>query len=516
MLTGLFGNVRAAPGWRRWLPAASWAAVALIFLALARGLPGETFFVGDPGVKLIAATRSNPDRPLEVPLPRIGGEPVPYVEPFFVVHDAHSHAVTSEIFPLASSPFIQMFGVRGAYVLPALGFFIGIAGCVRLAEVLGVQARPGAVMLTGMLGTPLLFYGLEFWEHAPAFAVAAVATMTLVSSLHGLDATAPGASDARGRALVSGLLYGVAIMLRPEAVCFVAAVAAASPLLTSRVPWRALLGCLAGVMLALLPLTLYSIVHFGEAVPPHVGTHAALLTADWLAVRGAVLSRWFLPSAGGGGPWWGIALLVMIAAGWSRFQGPSGSRHFLGLTAMLTIALAVVTAPNDGGGQWGPRYLLLAFVPATLLTASVLAAVFRVRPLGALVVIAAATAGLWIQRDGYRELRQTKMIYGRVLDFVRGEVPFNGYAATDLWWLDQVAAAAALDRHILFLASGDAWRDGLSRLASARVDSLTIFRSDEGPDGDDDWLPTSCYREVGRRRIPERSLTAIRARRTCP
>ena len=94
----------------------TWIVAVLALVVLARGLPAETFFVGDPGVKLIAARNAidHASAPLEIPLPVIGGVPLPYVEPFFVVHSDHAHAVTSEAFPLVSAPFIATFGVRGA------------------------------------------------------------------------------------------------------------------------------------------------------------------------------------------------------------------------------------------------------------------------------------------------------------------------------------------------------------------------------------------------------------------
>src|SRR5262245_24068239 len=157
-----------------WTTRATWMALALTFVVLARGLPAETFFVGDPGVKLIAARAAiaHPARPFEVSLPAIGGQRVPLVDPFFVVHGDHAHAITSEAFPALSAPFIASFGIRGAYVLPAVGFLLAIWASVRLARAIGCLASPAMVMLASALGTPLLFYGLEFWEHAPAVAVA--------------------------------------------------------------------------------------------------------------------------------------------------------------------------------------------------------------------------------------------------------------------------------------------------------------------------------------------------------
>src|SRR5262245_28644440 len=117
-----------------WTTRATWLALALTIVVLARGLPSETFFVGDPGVKLVAARAAitHPARPLEVPLPEIGGQPIALVEPFFAVHGEHAHAVTSEAFPLLSAPLIALFGIRGAYVLPALGFLLALWTTPRL------------------------------------------------------------------------------------------------------------------------------------------------------------------------------------------------------------------------------------------------------------------------------------------------------------------------------------------------------------------------------------------------
>src|SRR4051794_38053239 len=89
--------------------------LAAIVLALAAGLRPDAFFAGDPGVKLIAARNAlaQPGRPLDIPLPRLNGSPVPFVSPFFTLHGDHSHAVTSELFPLVTAPLLAAFGLRG-------------------------------------------------------------------------------------------------------------------------------------------------------------------------------------------------------------------------------------------------------------------------------------------------------------------------------------------------------------------------------------------------------------------
>ncbi len=159
-----------------------WAVFAVVLVFLARGLPQRTFVVGDPGLKLIAARNAmeHPARPFDIDLPRIGGRPVDLVDPSFRIHGDHTHAATSELFPLMTAPFIAAFGISGAYVLPALGFLLALAATAWAGVALdGAGRRPRSSSTTAAC-TPLLFYGLEFWEHAPAVGVAALATAMFV------------------------------------------------------------------------------------------------------------------------------------------------------------------------------------------------------------------------------------------------------------------------------------------------------------------------------------------------
>src|SRR5207302_6924498 len=140
--------------------AALWCAVAAALAVLARGLPPRTFFVGDPGVKLIAARNAirHPARPLDIDLPAIGGRPVPFVEQFFRVRGDHAHAITPEIFPLLSAPLIAAFGIRGAFILPALGFMLTLAATAGLGVALDPRRSPALLVLVSAAATPLFFY----------------------------------------------------------------------------------------------------------------------------------------------------------------------------------------------------------------------------------------------------------------------------------------------------------------------------------------------------------------------
>jgi hypothetical protein len=483
---------------------AIWIALVLAVVLLARGLPPETFFVGDPGVKLVAARAAldHPSRPLDIPLPDIGGERVAFVEPFFDVHGDHTHAVTSELFPILSAPLIAVFGIRGAFVLPALGFLLAVWGCARLAATDERPVSAGELIVLALV-TPTLFYGLEFWEHAPAVGLAAIATTMLL-----------GRTAASTRAgIVAGILYGIAILLRPEAAWFVLALAVSSPLLPALPGLSKLAPVVLGIGLATAPLAAYSLVHFGAVTPPHLGTQAQLLTTDWLSTRAQLASAWFLPFTLRPTSLWGFALLAVAVMGCVAPGVKSKRTRFLGVAAFADIALVFLTAPNDGGGQWGPRYLLFAYVPASLLVVDALRAVGHRRFAGAAAALLVIAGAAWVQRAGYRELRGTKIIYGRVLDLVRQQVPPRGFAITDLWWLDQVAAAATSDRTMLFVRGEDDRRDALVRLHRAGQSTVTAFLSREESPDVDAWSHLPCFEPAGHAEIDARTLVAITLKR---
>jgi hypothetical protein len=493
---------RAGPPPSRWLALAAWTAAATVLVALAAGLPSRTFFVGDPGVKLIAARNviARPTRPLEIPLPTLDGDPAPYVEPFFTRHGDHTHAVTSELFPIVTAPFLHAFGARGAYVLPMLGFLLTVAACGRLARVLDpLRAAAPAAVAAGLL-TPLLFYGLEFWEHAPAVGLATLATAML--------------AEHRGarQAFASGLLLGTAVLLRPEALWYAVAVLLCARLLAPGPSRTALVAAAWGTGAALVPLAVYTMVHFGSLLTPHLAGNPGIWSGQWLATRQDVIAAWLL-SLDRSSLWRAAPALALAAV---PLRGPApGGRRFLAAAAALTTALVVLTAPNDGGGQWGPRYLLFACVPLAVLASDGLVALWHRGRAAALLAGLAIMGGAAVQRDAYRELRSAKLTYARVLAFVERTAPPGSYVVTDLWWLDQVAASGADRRHFLFAEDGARADEILGRLDAARAPALTLITSRTERAGLLDRHGSRCYREHDRSEIVERGLIAVRLSREC-
>jgi hypothetical protein len=435
--------------------------LAFLVLVLARNLRPDTFFAGDSGVKLIAARHAlaRPSRPLEIPLPILAGSPVPFVDPFFARHGDHTHAVTSELFPLLTAPLIGLFGVRGAYLLPALGFLLTVAAVAALGQALDARRVAWWTGIVAVLTTPFLFYGLEFWEHMPAVALAAAGTVLIVK---------PGnrRPDANGlRALVAGALFGAATLLRPEAAWFAVAVLVATRWLDPAPTWRTLAAAIAGGVLAAAPATVYTVLHFATLTPPHVSTNAGLLTDVSFGARAALARMWFLSRADGS-IWRATPAIAVALAAPLVDPGRRGSA-FLWVVAAVDAALVLLTAPNDGGAQWAPRYLLFAYVPLAILAADAALSARRAhftdrrtryaaatRAVAAVVVTLVLVGGVWSQRAGYRALRGTKAEYGRLVDALSDAVPVGGTIVTDVWWLDQVAAGLS-PRARFFYADND-------------------------------------------------------------
>jgi hypothetical protein len=253
-----------------------------------------------------------------------------------------------------------------------------------------------------------------------------------------------------------------------------------------------------------------------------LGTHWAVIVAgvgrEWLAARAHIAEVWLRPGLLGGIGLAGVAaarignrlgwpapvrvagaagaVLLALAAALgvpareSWWQGsaaiglallaPAHSPGARSLFMMLagTLAGVLLTAPNDGGAQWGPRFLLVA-APAVLLLAaeSASALLSRRRAPYAAAVALVLLSGLAATRLAYRELRGSKQISARLvdgLDRARGDAPV---IVTDLWWLDQLGAPLQGRVEFFVVASAAAADTLAARLEQAGVRELAIATS---------------------------------------
>ena len=159
--------------------------------------------------------------------------------------------------------------------------------------------------------------------------------------------------------------------------------------------------------------------------------------------------------------------------------------------------------------------MLFAYAPLAILAADLLESFWK-RNTAAIVALVVILVGcLWIQRSAYRQLRGAKLTYGRVVDFVAAEVAPDGYIVTDLWWLDQIAAAATSERQLVYTPDSEAGHAVMRRLSEEVVPIVTVIRSrSESPDVSA-WADGTCYVEIHRHTLAVRDLVAIWLHHRC-
>jgi hypothetical protein len=457
---------------RRWCWTLAFFALTVAVVILAKNLDLDGFFVGDCGVKYIAARNAiaHPMRPFEIGLPRVGtASAAEFMEPFWSRHGNHAHPSTPPIFPLITAPLIAAFGLPGAYVLPLVSFLLLIPSTVMLRRNSGTCGTDGAAAAAIAALSPMLFYGLEYWEHSTA-----VLLGTLSAGL-ALTSGAP-----RVALVMAGALAGGAFLLRPEALWSVIAVAVVVLVLGTRASRVALF--LLSAVLIVLPLGVYNCVHFGDPWGIHMRNNFVSFDAEWLSARSAIVRAWLL-NWGTRDSLWRVFPLATLAVMFPRVRGRASLLWFL---VLVPLAGAVVMAPNTGGGgQWGPRYALMIVPPLLLLSIDSAARFlkrFRNRWLSSiaiLAVVASVVSGLMATRASYRELRGSKKMSAEVARAVAATD--CDYVVTNVWWLDQLSAANSRSQIFLYVDSVEKAGEALGLLRAQGVSRTVFVRSAEGP-----------------------------------
>jgi len=121
-------------------------------------------------------------------------------------HGSQWVQVTSLPFVYAGLPLYRAAGTAGILVLPVVGSLLAAYAARRLARALGAPSGWWAFWLVG-IGTPMLFYAGDFWEHSMG-----VGLMLLAFAL--------ALEGGVGRALAAGVAAGVAVVLRTELLLY--------------------------------------------------------------------------------------------------------------------------------------------------------------------------------------------------------------------------------------------------------------------------------------------------------
>lgn len=521
-------------------------ASASLLAVLAANLPPHGFFSGDQGVKLIAARNAvaHPARPFQVDLPEIGGEAAPFVDRFFSLHDDHAHALQSPLFPAISAPFIAAFGLRGAYILPAVSFVALLPLAYLISRRTDAAIPLGLLVVVALLANPVFFYSLEYWEIVPA--VACLAGCTALA----LRPVARPGSRFVGAAVWAGALAGTAVMLRPEAIWYAAAMGMVVA------PRGAIRPYVAGFALVMGPFVLANYIESGSLLGHHAAANLAPLGDRWLSSRmdraflwlgsrsavflaGAAIAvaAWCARLAGVGVRttqsiflvgavltavpvvmgdldratlWhaWPLGFVLLMPRASYRDVGP------LVLIAAVTIIGVLLTSTHDGGAQWGPRFLLVATPAFIVLAASAVTEATRAGPgrhLRWLLVLLLVVSSIWTTRSAYRELRGAKQYYARLVDAVRSRTGPGSYVITNIWWFDQICASLYPSRTILFAEAGEDTSRAIRSLQQAGTRRVLLAWSREETAPLNGALTGSCYAINETTPLDERQVTLATA-----
>ena len=356
------------------LDAALLAAIVLGYAILGLAiLAPEGVYSGDIGVKYVQA-RALADsgfRSLDIPYPGGVLDPdrtlFPLRPPFIITLDSSTQAIFSPVGAVMQAAATPLFGIKGM-VLVAIA-----SGCVILAATRGLVAGPAAMILLVALGigSPLWFYVVTPWEHAPAVALGTVA---FALAWRG---------DTRLAPVIAGLALGAGATMRDEVLLLLPGVLLA--MWHRQYSWPALVAAALATAVPLVGAAAVEVLWFGR--PPavhlrhavHIVQVAASLTGEpnpevpsltpfTLRDRyDAVVQYWL---AG----WINLLGTAVLAGLWMSalvvwWRRRSSMLLVISLVVMIAIALAdvldVVMAPKwPAGLVHVAPYLAMALLPA--------------------------------------------------------------------------------------------------------------------------------------------------------
>ena len=529
--------------------------IALAIAAWQRADAPRAFFSGDEGVKSAQraaladghATLADPSRGFAIAA-ATQTDLIPWRPPFVVPCDGGVCSVWRNPVVHLGAALEQVGGPQLAALISWLGLVLWALAAALLATRLGAPAWPTALAL--LTTTPAWLYGIVVWEHAPA---AAVVTLALAWALPSSASTA----GALLRSAGLGVLVGLATLSRPESALLatvalataqtwrrrreLAAFAGAAllPLLVEALvggslgawlgnnaaqgpadagwlgraeqalsmltglrgadlpPWASV-GLLAVTALAGLAVALRSTRAKGGRLQPMALLPIALLL-------GGVLLAGAMVAGDGGVQVVGLVIAAPAAVlGWlSRLDRDerllaaatpqARAARRLALGAALALVTALLFAPNDGGSQWGPRYLLPWLAPGL---AFALAAAKPWREL----VRAALVLGLLVQLLGVRHVAEQQAEKVSALRWLRAS-PATTMVAHG-WYTPQELAGLALDHgwDIALADSPALMQAATSDLAARRVD-WWVLATAPGSDVRRAMDGRSPWRWVGSRRV---------------
>ena len=360
-------------------------------------------YSGDIGVKFVQARSLAAERFTSLDLQYPGEfidpkrEFFPIRPPFIIDVGTETQAIFSPVAAVIQSTSVLAAGIAGMVITSLIAAAVILYSAVRLIE---PRLRPALLVALG-LGSPLWFYAISGWEHAPAVAFSTAAFAIGVTS------------PVRGAALIAGVLLGIGATLRDEVVLMLpglllmirlarggfaplalAAVGAVLPLAAAALVEVAWFNRPAAAHLRHAVHLLQSAARLTDAPNPEVPSLAPMtlreryetVVAYWMLGYGnsawivsyavgfivALFVRWRWRSSAGLLVWLAAVAALSVRDTWELLTAPKWLAGLQRVSPLLVCALLPrpPAASTDGGGlAWFPAasgfttvvYLVVAF-----------------------------------------------------------------------------------------------------------------------------------------------------------
>lgn len=329
-------------------------------------------YSGDIGVKFVQARSLAAQRFTSLDLQYPGGfldparEFFPIRPPFIIEVGSETQAIFSPVAAIVQSAAVSLAGIAGMVITSLIAAAAILHSATRMIE---PRLRPALLLALG-LGSPLWFYAISGWEHAPAVAFSTAAfAVGITSRVHG----AP---------LIAGVLLGIGATLRDEVLLLLPGL-----LLMIRLARGGLAPLALATVGTVLPLAAAAIVEVGWFNRPAAAhlRHAVHLLQSAARLTDApnpevpalapmtlreryetVVAYWML---GYGKPAWVVSytlgFLVALAIRW-RYRSSAGILVWLVAVAAFAVrdAWELLTAPKWLAGlQRVSPFLVCALLP---------------------------------------------------------------------------------------------------------------------------------------------------------
>lgn len=288
MINPLLRYARLVPGF------AIVIAVIYVFIAL-KVLPTRSFMINDNGVKYIQVQSwiSNQQHSFAIPYPGATLDPDHRYSPFldreffYQSVDGNIYGIYSHLFSVIAGFFFQWFDIPGIYIMNAVA-----AGALALAtgylywSVTQRRSLLPAVIVS--FASPLLFYGIDFWEYTPTIFLSTLGIALIIDGLR---------THGWWKMMLAGIVLGLAVWIRAEVYILLPICVLGILLLKPRFKQLVLFGI--GVSLMIVPLWAINIHLSGSFMGNHVGaalaSAASMSTKHESAEEAASVLLWLAP-----------------------------------------------------------------------------------------------------------------------------------------------------------------------------------------------------------------------------